>query len=155
MPLSSLSIPALIFFPNFVRLIIKGTYSEFFINLLSKKSLGDFVEIDNIYVPSRYPFKAILYNIIFLLLKFISLYLCFNAMGISIQITLINLIAIFSLSWVLGLIMPAAPGGIGVFEGFLLMQLKQHQKTLGELELKKLLKFIKNFILNGKNWYFK
>ena len=38
---------------------------------------------------------------------------------------------------------------------FLLMQLKQHQKTLGELELKKLLKFIKNFIHNDKNWYFK
>ena len=35
------------------------------------------------------------------------------------------------------------------------MQLKLHQKTLGELELKRLLKFIKNFTHNDKNRYFK
>ncbi len=69
-------------------------------------------------IISFFPTKAFLLEIGFVLSKFIGFYICLNTFYINNTNTpdIIFLLVIFSLSWSLGLIVPAAPGGVGVFE---------------------------------------
>jgi hypothetical protein len=62
----------------------------------------------------------LLFEIGFVFSKFIGFYICLNAFYTSSNLNIIFLLVIFSLSWSLGLIVPAAPGGVGVFEASLL-----------------------------------
>ena len=55
----------------------------------------------------------------FVLSKFIGFYICLNTFYIS-NPNIVFLLVIFSLSWSIGLIIPAAPSGVGVFEACLL-----------------------------------
>jgi len=71
-------------------------------------------------IVSFFPTRALLLEIGFVLSKFIGFYVCLNTFYTSNTINLIFLLVIFSLSWSIGLIVPAAPGGIGVFEACLL-----------------------------------
>jgi len=57
----------------------------------------------------------------FILSKFIGFYICLNIFYASNTLNIIFLLVIFSLSWSLGLVVPAAPGGVGVFEACLLL----------------------------------
>jgi len=67
-------------------------------------------------LQSFYPIKPLLLEILFITFKFISFIICFSIFNeISFQNNLISLV-IFCLSWSIGLIVPAAPGGLGVFE---------------------------------------
>ena len=64
----------------------------------------------------RYPIKPFLGEICFVLLRgsgFLLTMLAFNTMEFN-QILLI--FSVFSLAWLLGLVVPGAPGGVGVFE---------------------------------------
>ena len=67
-------------------------------------------------VISFFPTRALLLEIGFVLSKFIGFYFCLNTFYINNTHNIIFLLVIFSLSWSLGLIVPTAPGGVGVFE---------------------------------------
>ncbi len=72
-------------------------------------------------IISFFPIKALLLEIGFVLTKFIGFYICLNTFYESNTLNIIFLLVIFSLSWSLGLVVPAAPGGVGVFEACLLL----------------------------------
>jgi len=117
-----------LFFPlvflnsKFIFLILKRLGSlkgKVFKVLRLSNSRGQFEERINII--SFFPFRAIFLEICFVLSKFIGFYICLNTFYESNTLNIIFLLVIFSLSWSLGLVVPAAPGGIGVFEACLLL----------------------------------
>jgi len=67
------------------------------------------------------PIRALILEIGFVLSKFIGFYICLNTFYASNNLNIIFLLVIFSLSWSFGLVVPAAPGGVGVFEACLLL----------------------------------
>ncbi len=67
-------------------------------------------------IISFFPIKAFLLEIGFVLLKFTGFYICLNTFYTNNTLNIIFLLVIFSLSWSIGLIVPAAPSGVGVFE---------------------------------------
>ena len=69
-----------------------------------------------IYITSFFPTRSLILEIGFVLSKFIGFYICLNTFNTGNNMNIILLLVIFSLSWSLGLIVPAAPGGFGVFE---------------------------------------
>ena len=71
-------------------------------------------------IVSFFPTKALLLEIGFVLSKFIGFYICLNTFYTSNTLNIIFLLVVFSLSWSLGLVVPTAPGGVGVFEACLL-----------------------------------
>ena len=71
-------------------------------------------------IISFFPIRALLFEIAFVLSKFIGFYICLNIFYINNTLNIIFLLVIFSLSWSIGLIVPAAPSGVGVFEACLL-----------------------------------
>ena len=71
-------------------------------------------------IISFFPAKAFLLEIGFVLSKFIGFYICLNTFYPNNSLNIIFLLVVFSLSWSIGLIVPAAPSGVGVFEGCLL-----------------------------------
>ena len=71
-------------------------------------------------IISFFPIRALLFEIAFVLSKFIGFYICLNIFYINNTLNIIFLLVIFSLSWSIGLMVPTAPGGVGVFEACLL-----------------------------------
>jgi len=84
-----------------------------------QNSKGQFEERINIvyFFPSR----ALFLEICFVLSKFIGFFICLNTFYNSNNLNIIFLLVIFSLSWSIGLVVPAAPGGVGVFEACFLL----------------------------------
>jgi len=76
---------------------------------------------ETINIVSFFPTRALLLEIAFVLAKFIGFYFCLNTFYPSNNLNLIFLLVIFSLSWSIGLVVPTAPGGVGVFEACLLL----------------------------------
>jgi len=76
---------------------------------------------ERINIISFFPTRALFLEIGFVLSKFIGFYICLNTFYASNSLNIIYLLVIFSLSWSLGLVVPAAPGGVGVFEACLLL----------------------------------
>jgi len=72
-------------------------------------------------IISFFPTRALLLEIGFVFTKFIGFYICLNTFYASNTLNIIFLLVIFSLSWSIGLVVPAAPGGVGVFEACLLL----------------------------------
>ena len=95
---------------------LKGKAFKF----LRIQNLNDQFE-ERININSFFPTRALLLEIGFVLSKFIGFYICLNTFYASNSQNIIFLLVIFSLSWSLGLVVPAAPGGIGVFEACLLL----------------------------------
>ena len=81
-------------------------------------SKGQFEKRINII--SFFPIRALLFEIGFVLSKFIGFYICLNNFYTNNTLNIIFLLVIFSLSWSIGLVVPTAPGGVGVFEASLL-----------------------------------
>jgi hypothetical protein len=75
---------------------------------------------ERINIISFFPTRALLFEIGFVLSKFIGFYITLNTFYTSNNLNIIFLLVIFSLSWSLGLVVPTAPGGVGVFEACLL-----------------------------------
>ncbi len=75
---------------------------------------------ERIKIISFFPIRALLLEIGFILSKFVGFYICLNTFYASNTLNIIFLLVIFSLSWSLGLVVPTAPGGVGVFEACLL-----------------------------------
>ncbi len=78
---------------------------------------------DNISTKIFYPYKSLFVEILFILFRFFGFYFCMNAFSIGSLISKGSLISSFSLAWIIGLIVPAAPGGLGVFESVILFGL--------------------------------
>ena len=95
---------------------IKGKVFEV---LRLPNSKGQFEERINI--VSFFPSRALFLEIGFVLSKFVGFYICLNTFYTSNTLNIIFLLVIFSLSWSIGLVVPAAPGGVGVFEACLLL----------------------------------
>ena len=76
---------------------------------------------ERINIISFFPTRALILEIGFVLSKFIGFYICLNTFYTSNTLNIIFLLVIFSLSWSIGLVVPAAPGGVGVFEACLLL----------------------------------
>ena len=75
---------------------------------------------ERINIISFFPTRALILEIGFVLSKFIGFYICLNTFYTGDALNSIFLLIIFSLSWSLGLVVPTAPGGVGVFEACLL-----------------------------------
>ena len=102
----------------------KLIYSVLFkLELLKKRSIELFNISDSrskvfskIKLKSFFPIKPLLLEILFIITKFIGFFICFSIFNdIHIQNYFI-LFIVFCLSWSIGLVVPAAPGGLGVFE---------------------------------------
>ena len=70
---------------------------------------------------SFFPLKAFLIEVVFIGSKFLAFICCLNIFLDISQINIALILIIFCLSWSIGLIIPAAPGGAGVFETFFLL----------------------------------
>jgi len=114
--------PLLFLNRKFIFLILKilgSLKGKIFEVLRLPNSKGQFEERINI--VSFFPFRALFLEIGFVLSKFIGFYICLNIFYASNTLNIIFLLVIFSLSWSIGLAVPAAPGGVGVFEACLLL----------------------------------
>jgi len=114
--------PLLFLNRKFIFLILKilgSLKGKVFEVLRLPNSKGQFEERINI--VSFFPSRAFFLEIGFVLSKFIGFYICLNTFYTSNTPNIIFLLVIFSLSWSIGLVVPAAPGGVGVFEACLLL----------------------------------
>ena len=104
-----------------VYLILKriGSLKGKIFEVLSLPNSKELYE-NRINIISFFPARALLLEIGFVLSKFIGFYLCLNTFYTSNTPNIIFLLVIFSLSWSIGLVVPSAPGGVGVFEACLL-----------------------------------
>ncbi|MDA9737934.1 hypothetical protein N9U69_00025 [Prochlorococcus sp. AH-736-L17] len=126
----------LIFSPFYIFLIVPLVFlNRKFIFLILKRlrSLkGKIVEVlrlpnskdqfeERVNIISFFPTRALFLEMGFVLSKFIGFCICLNTFYASNTMNIIFLLVIFSLSWSLGLVVPAAPGGVGVFEACFLL----------------------------------
>ena len=79
-------------------------------------------DIEHLERKLRPPLKPLIIETLFIILRFISLLLCLSAFSVNYQGLIFKLLGAFSLAWSIGLIVPAAPGGVGVFESVLIFQ---------------------------------
>ena len=77
----------------------------------------------NISIKIFYPYKSLFIEIIFIFFRFVGFLCCMNAFSIGSLISPLELTSYFSLAWIIGLIVPAAPGGVGIFESVILFAL--------------------------------
>jgi len=122
-PLYFFSIFPLLFLNRkFIFLILKrlGSLKGKVFEVLRLPNSKDQFE-ERINIISFFPTRALFLEIGFVLSKFIGFYICLITFYSSNSLNIIYLLVIFSLSWSLGLVVPAAPGGVGVFEACLLL----------------------------------
>jgi len=114
--------PLLFLNRKFIFLILKrlGSLKGKVFEVLRLPNSKDQFE-ERINIISFFPTRALFLEIGFVLSKFIGFYICLNTFYASNTLNIIFLLVIFSLSWSLGLVVPAAPGGVGVFEACLLL----------------------------------
>jgi len=116
-----LIVPLVFLNRKFIFLILKilGSLKGKVFEVLRLPNSKDQFE-ERINIISFFPTKPLFLEIGFVLSKFIGFYICLNTFYASNTPNIIFLLVIFSLSWSLGLVVPAAPGGVGVFEACLL-----------------------------------
>ena len=104
-----------------IYLVLKnlGTFKGKVFEVLSLTNSKEQFE-KRVNIISFFPTRAIILEIGFILSKFIGFYICFNTFYTNNTFNVIFLLVIFSLSWSLGLVVPTAPGGVGIFESCLL-----------------------------------
>jgi len=117
-----LIVPLVFLNRKFIFLILKisGSLKGKVFEVLRLPNSKDQFE-ERINIISFFPTKALFLEIGFVLSKFIGFYICLNTFYASNTLNIILLLVIFSLSWSLCLVVPAAPGGVGVFEACLLL----------------------------------
>ena len=119
----------LVFLPAFRKILIKklkDMKANIFTNNDHPKDTNLSYKNQNISIKIFYPFKPLFVEIIFILVRFLGFLCCLNAFSIGSLISQGELISSFSLAWMIGLIVPAAPGGLGVFESVILFSLGSH-----------------------------
>ena len=119
----------LLFLPAFRKFLIKklkAMKAKVFNNNDNIKDINLVRNSQNISKRIFYPYKPLFVEIIFVLFRFLGFLCCLNAFSIGSLISHGELISSFSLAWIIGLIVPAAPGGLGVFESVILFSLSSH-----------------------------
>ena len=83
------------------------------------------LEIEAAAAPSirGYPWPPLLGQLLFVLLRFGGFACCVQAFDLSYSLSWGGWLAGFALAWTAGLVVPGAPGGLGVFEAALLLRL--------------------------------
>ena len=116
-----------IFFPLILPIFFLNKKFIFKILRISeslKTKISDYLKIKSsnykleqrIKLNSFFPFKAILFEMAFIIIKFIGFVVLFNTEYSIGKTDTLFLFVIFCLSWSIGLIVPTAPSGVGVFE---------------------------------------
>ena len=90
----------------------KNKSKKFFKIKYTKKQFDEEIKIN-----SLFPFQILSIEILFIFFKFLGFISCFYTFNDFSNLDYFFIFTIFCLSWSVGLIIPAAPGGIGVFEG--------------------------------------
>ncbi len=73
--------------------------------------------------PRGYPWPPLLAQLAFVLLRFAGFACCVRAFDLQLSLDWFTWLAGFALAWTAGLVVPGAPGGLGVFEAVLLVRL--------------------------------
>tara|TARA_Y100001968_G_scaffold327869_1_gene373832 strand:- start:542 stop:1465 length:924 start_codon:yes stop_codon:yes gene_type:complete len=118
-------LPSLIFFKYF-REPILITLEKIKIKKIKELfiSSSSFSSLDKFGTTSlSYPLGPLLTEIIFVFLRFIGYWLCLCAFSIQNSSSFLSWLSIFSFAWTIGLIVPGAPGGLGVFEAAILLKI--------------------------------
>jgi hypothetical protein len=117
---------ALIFLPAFRQFLVKNLKtikSTIFTNDERLKDSNLIPNNQDISISMSYPYKPLFIEITFVLFRFLGFSCCINAFSIGSLTSQFQLISSFSLAWIIGLIVPAAPGGLGVFESVMIFSL--------------------------------
>ena len=91
----------------------------------NKKSHGE-NQLINSFIIKRYPVKPLLGELVFLGLRAAGFILTMLALNSLTWAQIPFLVGAFSCAWVLGLVVPGAPGGLGVFETTAMLLLQYH-----------------------------
>ncbi len=91
----------------------------------NKKSDGE-NQLINSFIIKRYPVKPLLGELVFLGLRAAGFILTMLALTSLTWVQIPLLVGAFSCAWVLGLVVPGAPGGLGVFETTAMLLLQYH-----------------------------
>tara|TARA_Y100001968_G_scaffold304728_1_gene319995 strand:+ start:211 stop:1161 length:951 start_codon:yes stop_codon:yes gene_type:complete len=116
----------LLFLPIFRKFLIKklkATKASFLKNVEHLKDGKITINNQNTSISISYPYKPLYVEILFILSRFLGFLFCINAFSIGSLVSYGELISTFSLAWIIGLLVPAAPGGLGVFESVILFSL--------------------------------
>jgi len=70
-----------------------------------------------------YPWLPLLAELLFVLMRFAGFWACVLAFDLQLSLDVWTWLAGFALAWTVGLVVPGAPGGLGVFEAVLLLRL--------------------------------
>ncbi len=97
---------------------IKNKSIKFLKLTKSKNEFDSHIDIKNFF-----PLKSFILEVLFIIFKFCGFISCLDIVSFEDYINLINIFVVFCLSWSIGLVIPAAPGGIGIFEACFLFLL--------------------------------
>ncbi|MDV2999678.1 MAG: hypothetical protein N5P05_001284 [Chroococcopsis gigantea SAG 12.99] len=84
-------------------------------------------ELDGTSIIRDYPFLPLGGEIIFVLLRGVGFLMIWQGFSNSNTAGLLSLLSAFSFAWLLGLIVPGAPGGLGVFEATMIALLDKQE----------------------------
>ncbi len=70
-----------------------------------------------------YPWQSLLLEMLFIAFRFFAFWCCLSAFSIEQALPIVKWLAAFSFAWTIGLLVPGAPGGLGVFEATVLLRL--------------------------------
>ncbi|MGQ4647880.1 UPF0104 family protein [Lyngbya aestuarii] len=96
-----------------------------YLGKLKGKAKGTQPVDDQMILVKRYPLRPLLGELCFLALRGIGFLLTMLALKEISLVQIPLLLSAFSLAWLLGLVIPGAPGGLGVFEATALALLEQ------------------------------
>ena len=77
-------------------------------------------ELNRVLSPTLLPLLA---ELVFITSRFSGFWCCIQVFGLTPVLPIGSWMAAFALAWATGLVVPAAPGGLGVFEAVLLLRL--------------------------------
>jgi uncharacterized membrane protein YbhN (UPF0104 family) len=72
---------------------------------------------------AAYPWWPLISELLFVLCRFAGFWCCLQTFGLGSGQPLGLWLSAFALAWTVGLVVPAAPGGLGVFEAVLLFRM--------------------------------
>tara|TARA_Y100001978_G_scaffold33088_1_gene28840 strand:- start:327 stop:1262 length:936 start_codon:yes stop_codon:yes gene_type:complete len=127
-----LSLVSIFLNKRFIYLILRilKSYKGKKYNSFSTQNLNNKL-FSSIKCQSFFPIKAFFIEVLFVLSKFLAFICCLNIFMDLSQINIFLILIIFCTSWSIGLIIPAAPSGAGVFEtSFLLFIGKIYPQNL-------------------------
>ena len=105
---------------EFIIKTLKGMKANIFTENDKQNDRNSVQNNQNISTKIFYPYKPLLVETIFILFRFLGFLCCLNVFSIGSFISQGELISFFCIAWIIGLLVPAAPGGIGVFESVIL-----------------------------------